>query len=116
MLFRSLEYRDSEWDDVARNWVTVYSDMYHYSSQTSIKNIAQTTGDVYVYPNPVQNTLFIQSSEAVEQATIYDISGRMLQQTFNPAQSIDISNLANGIYLVKVKTAAGESVSKIVKQ
>ena len=69
---------------------------------------------INIYPNPAQHTLYIQSSETIEQVNIYDISSRMLLQT--NSQSIDISHLANGIYLVKVKTTAGESVNKIVKQ
>ena len=69
-----------------------------------------------IYPNPVQNTLHLQSSSTIEQVSIYDISGRMLQQIANPSQEVNISHLANGIYLVKVKTAGGEVVKKIVKQ
>ena len=71
-----------------------------------------------LFPNPAQGTLYIMSSEVVEQVSIYDISGRMLQQTNNPSTSIgiSISSLANGIYIVKVKTIQGETVRKIVKQ
>ena len=71
---------------------------------------------VKVYPNPAQHTLYIESSEAVEQVRVYDVSGRELMQIANPAQSIDVSTLANGIYIIKVKTAQGETVKKIVKQ
>ena len=49
----------------------------------------------------------------VEQVSIYDISGRELKQLPYPAQSIEIGNLANGIYIIKVKTAAGETVKKL---
>ena len=74
------------------------------------------TDNFVIYPNPAQHTLYIESAEVVEQISIYDISGRMLQEANNPSTSIDISNLANGIYLVKVKTAQRESTIKIVKQ
>ena len=50
----------------------------------------------------------------VERISIYDITGKMLQQTNYPSPSVEMGGLANGIYLVKVKTAAGESVKKIV--
>ena len=85
---------------------------------------------VSIYPNPAQHTLYIESAEEVEQVSVYDISGRMLTSTviarstgeergsttWQSPTNIDISHLANGIYLVKVKTAAGETVKKIVKQ
>ena len=69
---------------------------------------------INIYPNPAQHTLYIQSEEAVEQVSIYDISGRMLLQETGTSQSIDLNNLTNGIYLVKVKIAGGETVKKIV--
>ena len=97
---------------------------------------------VQIYPNPAQHTLYIQSSEAVEQVSVYDINGRMLNNIViarsadkergsttwhpsyevrehrptgdNPPTNIDISTLANGIYLVKVRTTVGETVKKIV--
>ncbi len=80
--------------------------------------IVETQGiaSLQVYPNPVQNTLYLQSSSAVEQISIYDISGRMLKQIANPSQEINVSNLAKGTYLVKVKTLAGEVTRTIIKE
>jgi len=109
-----LEWKDYTWSGT--DWV--YSSTYtFYWSEHSV-GIAemQNLSSVQVYPNPAQNTLYIESSEAMEQVRVYDISGRELIQLPYPAQSIDISTLANGIYIIKVKTAAGETVKKIVKQ
>ena len=110
-----------------------YGGFIYLVTGTSIAE--NTASNISLYPNPVQHTLYITSSEMVEHVSIYDISGRMLQQTNNGtviarsiarneqndvaihnenAQSIDISNLANGIYLVKARTAQGESIRKIV--
>ena len=94
----------------------VTGDMTLYAKWTSTSILDAQASTVSIYPNPAQSTLYIQSAEAVEQVTIYDISGRALMQVANPALSIDINSLATGIYLVKVKTAAGETVKKIVKQ
>jgi Leucine-rich repeat (LRR) protein len=79
-------------------------------------SIAETeTNTINLYPNPAQSTLYIMSAEEVEQVSVYDISGRTVgAYGIRPySTSIDISNLANGIYLVKVKTAAGETVKKL---
>ena len=84
-----------------------------YAKWAPTVSIAETqTSTINIYPNPAQNTLYIQSSETIEQVSVYDISGRMLLQT--NSQSIDISHLANGIYIIKVKTAQGETVRKIM--
>ena len=99
----------------ATSLVTQDTTLYaKWTPATQPPSIAETeTNTINLYPNPAQNTLYIESAETVEQVIIYDISGRTLQQTNNPNTSIDVSNLANGIYLVKVKTAQGETVRKI---
>jgi len=103
------------WDESLSDWEEGHTHNYYYSeAKTGISEHVAST--VTIYPNPAQHTLHIESSEAVEQVSVYDISGRELMQVANPAQSIDISTLANGIYLVKVRTAVGETVKKIVKQ
>ena len=83
------------------------------SGGTSIAE--QNNSDIRVYPNPAQHTLYIESAETVEHVSIYDISGRIVvAYGIRPEPSIDVSTLANGIYLVKVKTAQGETIKKIV--
>ena len=71
-----------------------------------------------IYPNPATDLLYVNIDNAeVGQMSlqVYDVSGRILLQISNPVQFIDISELAIGIYFVKVKTQAGESVKKVVK-
>ena len=95
-----------------------YINYYNYVSTTGIETLP-VSAEVNVYPNPAQQTLYIQSSQEIERISVYDISGRELLTKTESAlfgQSIDVSGLANGIYLVKVKTKAGETVKKIVKQ
>ena len=104
--------------------VTAY---YHVQTEeTSIEEIE--TGNISIYPNPTTGQLTIespslrggttkQSSEIIEKIEVCDISGRTVE-TWHAAslQTIDISHLSNGIYLLKVKTTEGETVRKIVKQ
>jgi predicted esterase len=93
----------------------IFLDNIAFSDEVSnIKGIENQS--ISVYPNPVKNTLYVQSSSEVEQITIYDISGRLLKQSTNPSQEINVSDLANGVYIVKVKTGKGESMQKIIKQ
>lgn len=79
--------------------------------------------EIVIAPNPVKSILHFQSLYTIEQITIYDISGRMLLsnpnlQSFQNLEglNIDISHLASGIYLVKIKTTEGETLKKIVKE
>ena len=117
-------YKDDNTFSIKWNILTdiVSEDMHLYAKWTPGTSISDAqTSTVSIYPNPAQSTLYIMSSEAVEQVSIYDISGRMLLSVMSSVAetsptNIDISTLATGIYLVKVKTVAGEVVKKIVKQ
>jgi hypothetical protein len=74
------------------------------------------TSNISIYPNPVKDILYFQSSSTIEQVSIYDISGRMFKQFANSSSEINISNLASGIYLLKIRTEEGETVQKIIKR
>ncbi len=51
-----------------------------------------------LYPNPAVNELHIEGD--VHQATIYDVQGMQVKQASN--NTIDISDLNDGVYLVKI--------------
>jgi hypothetical protein len=72
-----------------------------------------------IYPNPVNDRLFVEAETEIEEVMVYDIFGR-LQITEAPSHqgnlSIDLSDLNGGIYFVKVKTGNGEIIKKFVKE
>lgn len=80
-------------------------------------NIIDTKHDeIILYPNPIQNTLFIQTSSPIQQLSVYDLNGKILKEILNPDPAVDMSYLPNGIYIVGVKTPDREVRQKIVKQ
>lgn len=72
--------------------------------------------EIAVYPNPCNNLLNIQTSSAVNTVMIFDLQGQ-LKMTGTPLNNqIDLSGLANGMYIVQVTTASGSAHRTIVKQ
>jgi hypothetical protein len=72
--------------------------------------------EVTIYPNPCNNLLNIQTSSAVNTVMIFDLQGQ-LKMTSTPLNNqIDLSGLANGMYIVQVTTASGSAHRTIVKQ
>lgn len=69
---------------------------------------------VSIYPNPATAQLNVVA-EGVKMVEIMDATGRCVLASEN-AGSIDISNLANGIYMVRTLTNEGVNVQKIVKK
>ncbi len=63
------------------------------------------TANVTVFPNPAQNTIGIKCDKLISSVTIKDVAGRnVFEKTLSPAnlQSIDVKNLANGVYHLSV--------------
>ena len=75
--------------------------------------------DFFVYPNPANGVLFVETRHGTSQPEekpyrIINLMGQTLQQGLINAenQQIDISNLPNGMYFISV----GDQTVKFVKQ
>jgi len=81
---------------------------------TGVSNVSGNN-DITIYPNPVSTVVHIDASIPVD-ATISTIEGReALKQA--DAKTIDLTTLANGIYMIRVydKTGTLLKVEKLVK-
>ena len=74
--------------------------------------------DFSIFPNPATNQLNIQSENvAIQHLEIFNLSGkRVLQQTYNATEAIDVSSLAKGLYIIKIETDSGSFTKKLVKE
>ena len=70
------------------------------------------------YPNPVKNTLTLNAQNTIENVTMYNMLGQeVLSANPNSVDSdIDMSNLANGSYFVKVTIANVTETIRVIKQ
>ena len=59
-----------------------------------------------IYPNPVSDKLNINYKENISNLTVYDLSGRSVKSltTNNSNNSIDVSDLKSGTYLLRIET------------
>jgi gluconolactonase len=85
---------------------------------TSARNSIPDKPLVEIYPNPVQNLLYIDLSGHTGMLEAFDITGKsLLQKEFRENNtSIDVSGLENGIYFVKVWLDNQMFTGKFVKQ
>lgn len=74
------------------------------------------TPKLTLYPNPVTNQLYFSSSDQIiKNVVIYNITGSLVKTISNATESVDVSNLPKGSYVVKVSTNEGEFIQKILK-
>ena len=79
----------------------------------------ELSSSLNIYPNPVSDRLYIETDAVIEEVIVYDIFGRCKiteAQRHKDTKSLDISDLSNGIYFVKIRTADGETVKRITKK
>ena len=83
--------------------------------------VANKKPNVRIYPNPFQNDLTIQAKEDLEinRISIFDLQGReqRIKKYSNAGveQNIDISNLSQGMYILKIVVDGVEYTEKIIK-
>jgi hypothetical protein len=91
---------------------------------TKVEFITSLTGnaemfenDFNIYPNPVNDRLYIETQTQTLSIEIYDIFGRRQELSAISGQQsvINVANLNSGIYFVKIKTENGEVVKRFIK-
>lgn len=75
--------------------------------------INDITAQVALYPNPTTGVLNVLT-EGLQEVSVLDVNGRNVMTTSESV--IDMTNLSNGVYFVRVITANGISTQKIVKK
>ena len=82
--------------------------------------IAENVASFNIYPNPVNDKLYIETLTPALTVEIYDIYGRVQNLSNSATQqlsnSIDVTNLNSGVYFVKVRTENGEAVQRFIKK
>lgn len=105
----------AEWDEFR---TIIWNDLVYKESDLKPKNDVQFT----IFPNPSngQYSLEIKEGEHPKGITIYDAVGKLVwaSSTINKKGmiEIDISNQANGVYLVKLQFENDVAFRKVMKQ
>jgi CubicO group peptidase (beta-lactamase class C family) len=84
--------------------------------KTNLQNLENDLSEINVFPNPVNNQLnifgFNKSNYAIE---IYNTIGQV-QLSVNNINTVDVSDLAKGIYFVKIQVENQSKIMKFVKE
>jgi len=77
-----------------------------------------TTASFSIYPNPATDFIRISNGvDTIENVTITDLNGRIVKQTILDAnQQINISDLAQGVYILNATSNGKTITEKIVKK
>lgn len=96
------------------------SETYTFSATASINNLVtgNETDLVSVFPNPVVNSLHVNSSVVFTQGVIYSVEGKLVRE-INLSdlnnKVINVEDLDHGVYNLVVSSDKGTKVCKFVK-
>lgn len=89
-----------------------------YTSTTlGVTETLQYDNRIQVYPNPVREIFRINNPEKLQISSVevLDVSGRVVK-TLKGAEQFDVSGLAKGTYMLKIKSNATTKVTKLIKE
>ena len=108
---------------------TLYIRVYEYSNDTtgafgisaysaSLSTISFNPENFKAYPNPVKDFLNLSYTQDISDVAIFNLLGQqVLARKVNATESkIDMSNLSQGTYLVKVTVGDQVKTVKVMKQ
>lgn len=73
---------------------------------------------VTVYPNPTNDKVNVRSTNVIQSIQLFDVQGRLLFTRIadEVTETIDLSTKAAGVYFMRIATAQGIKVEKILKK
>jgi hypothetical protein len=103
----------------------IFSDSHHCTNTASENILVIVCTDVEelpndysieIYPNPASDQLFIETSGIpVIEINIYNITGSLVSNIRQPLNRIDVSQLAEGVYIAEMKTKEASARRRWVK-
>jgi|GEM_PF-5370546 len=74
---------------------------------------------ITVYPNPATSNITITAQNEIQKIELYDVQGRLVLEHLARSEksiNLDISDRATGMYFLKITTAKGSKLEKLVKE
>ncbi len=90
---------------------TVYYDNLYLHKNTVLSNNEFVKNSLKIYPNPSRDILNILSENAIESIEIYNTLGQIVHKQNSGNETVNISNLANGVYILTA-TSGNQTIRK----
>ena len=115
----SVTQGNTDWSDSASNeWIVHDKDVWIYlgGAPGETLNISSFDGvDLAVYPNPVKTKLNFSGLTSPVQATVFDMLGKRQLQS-KVTNTLDVSKLKSGLYMIEIKNENSAKVFNILKK
>jgi endonuclease I/chitodextrinase len=106
-------YDSNEWDVLPKN---TFDGIGKHTTTLSLEKIDNTL--FKLYPNPLNGSYFNivnSSSTKMNELKIFTINGKEIISIKSPGSTVNIKDITNGIYIVKLISDKGTSIKKLIK-
>lgn len=92
---------------------TITANLYYFDG-----TVDQDAKTITVYPNPVDNTIFIEADKSVNHVEIYNLTGMMMfsQEYDTEKVEIEVSALQSGVYFIKMTFGNATETRRFIKK
>jgi len=102
-------------------WSLWYFGSFYFNTpgslSTALPDLISESNNMMVYPNPASDVLYLKEKTALPlQFNIFDFNGRLVQSGLITGNSIDISALKVGGYVLSVTTPDGQTGTYFIKE
>ncbi len=97
-------------------WVSLTEFRAFEALATSIEDDFMQKYDIELWPNPVNNTLHFSGAEELDVLTVFDLQGKQMMSQPTTDNTVDMSNFAAGVYLIRFSNKSQTLQYRITKQ
>ncbi len=90
---------------------TITKEAYIVVYPTDVNNLS--TNNIYTYPNPVKDNLYVSCSEDFS-LKLYSLDGKTIYRNKNQ-RVVNLSEFESGIYILEIETKEGKYLDKLIK-
>ncbi|MBW8359520.1 MAG: T9SS type A sorting domain-containing protein [Weeksellaceae bacterium] len=94
----------------------IVTNTYTTTVQSNLSTSETVTEEFSIYPNPVKDLLHFKTKERIVKAEVYDLSGRIVRSSGVSQNSVDLSELPKGNYLIRIHTKDQIIIKKLLKE
>lgn len=110
---------DLNWEDVTSFTVFSSNGFYGFDDLRVYGNSSLSTNDevfenIKIYPNPTTDFINIKTNDPITKVELYSLQGQKVNTPFSN-NTVDVQNIASGIYFLKLRTSKGEVTKKVIK-
>lgn len=110
----TLQITDVDALDINNIWASSGSVIYKNNSTLKVND--ELTSSFAIYPNPANDIIHVVTKNQfnINFITLYDITGRLILKT--KSSSVNIQDLKQGVYTLKIESNQGITTKQMIKQ